>query len=52
MFNQSYNSLHQGGKLYLVYNQNMRYGEKLQKNFSEVEILEKEKNYAVIKATK
>jgi 16S rRNA (guanine1207-N2)-methyltransferase len=52
MFNQSYQSLRQGGELYLVYNQNMRYEEKLQKKFSKVEILEKEDNYAVTRATK
>lgn len=52
MFDQSYKSLRQGGELYLVYNQNMRYEEKLQKKFREVEILEKENNYAVTRATK
>lgn len=52
IFNQSYQSLRQGGELYLVYNQNMRYEEKLQKKFSKVEILEKEDNYAVTRATK
>lgn len=52
MFNQAYQSLRQGGELYLVYNQNMRYEEKLQKKFKEVEILEKEDNYAVTRATK
>jgi 16S rRNA G1207 methylase RsmC len=52
MFNQSYQSLRQGGQLYIVYNQNMKYEEKLQKKFSEVEILEKENNYTVTRATK
>jgi len=52
IFQQSYNSLNQGGKFYIVYNQNMRYGEKLQKKFSEVEILENQDNFYVVEAIK
>ena len=52
MFEQSYKALRNGGSLYLVYNQNMRFEEKLSKMFSETETLEKADNYLVLKAIK
>lgn len=52
MFNESYKALNEGGYLYLVYNQNMRFEDKLSKKFERIEILAEEDNYIVIKATK
>jgi 16S rRNA (guanine1207-N2)-methyltransferase len=52
MFQQAHKSLKRGGKLYLVYNQNMNYEQQLEKIFSKVEILNKKNNYAVTRTTK
>jgi len=52
MFSESHRALKDGGSLYLVYNQNMRFEEKLSNIFSEAEKLEKADNYVVLEAIK
>lgn len=52
MFNQSHKVLRNGGELYLVYNQNMEFEDKLSQIFRKTEILEKSNNYLVLKAIK
>jgi 16S rRNA (guanine1207-N2)-methyltransferase len=52
MFSESHRALKDGGSLYLVYNQNMRFEEKLSDIFSETEKLEKSDNYVVLEAIK
>jgi len=52
MFQQAHKSLKRGGKLYLVYNQNMNYEQQLEQIFDKVEILEEKDNYAVTRAVK
>lgn len=49
---RAHNSLKKGGELYIVYNQNMKYENKLEQIFSKVKILEKKNNYSVAKAVK
>lgn len=52
IFQNSYQRLRKGGELYIVYNQNMNYEQKLEQIFSKVEILEKKDNYSVTRAVK
>lgn len=52
MFQQAHKSLKRGGKLYLVYNQNMRFDDQLSEMFDAAEILEEKENYRVLKAVK
>lgn len=41
MFDEAYSALGNGGELYLIYNQNMRYEDQLKQKFSKVETLGK-----------
>jgi 16S rRNA (guanine1207-N2)-methyltransferase len=52
MFQQAHKSLKRGGKLYLVYNQNMGFEDQLSEMFDTTEILEEKDNYRVLKAVK
>lgn len=52
MFDEAYSALRNGGELYLVYNQNMRYEYQLNQKFSKVEIMVKQSNYTISKAVK
>ena len=52
MFRQAHKSLKRGGKLYLVYNQNMRFEDQLSEMFDAAEILEEKNNYRILKALK
>lgn len=52
MFEESYRKLRPGGKLYLVYNQNMKFEEQLDEKFETTEVLEKKDNFLVLKASK
>ncbi|MFB6208924.1 MAG: methyltransferase [Candidatus Nanohaloarchaea archaeon] len=50
IFQESYNRLKEGGRLYLVYNQNMSFENQLREIFEEVNVLEEEDNYIVVEA--
>ncbi len=52
IFKNSHKRLRNGGKLYLVYNQNMGYENQLEQIFSQVEILENQDNFYVVEAEK
>ncbi len=52
MFQQAHKSLKRGGKLYLVYNQNMGFEDQLSEMFDTTEILEEKDNYRILKAVK
>lgn len=52
MFQHAHESLKCGGKLYLVYNQNMRFEDQLSEMFDTTEILEEKDNYRILKAVK
>jgi|GEM_PF-342985 len=52
MFDEAYSALENGGELYLVYNQNMKYEDQLNQKFSKVEIVEEKDNYAVTRTIK
>ncbi len=52
IFKNSHKCLKEGGKLYLVYNQNMSYESQLEQIFSQVKILENQDNFYVVEAEK
>lgn len=52
IFGHSYEALRKGGNLYLVYNKNMGYEDKLSQKFSNTETLTEENNYKILKAQK
>jgi 16S rRNA (guanine1207-N2)-methyltransferase len=52
IFQQSHQQLNQNGELWIVYNQNMNYQEKIQKIFNKTEIKAKKDKFKVLKAKK
>ena len=52
LFEEAHKHLHSSGSLYIVYNQNMNYEDKLSGMFAETEVLDEEDNYRVLKAVK
>ncbi|MFB6203204.1 MAG: methyltransferase [Candidatus Nanohaloarchaea archaeon] len=52
MFHGAHSVLRDGGELYVVYNANMRYGERLGEFFSSVEVLAEDDGFRVAKAVK
>jgi len=52
MFRQAYSSLNEEGELWLVYNQNMHFENKLPDDFDSTEVIAQEYNFIVLKAVK
>lgn len=52
MFRESFHALKEGGELFIVYNQNMRFEDDLERIFTDVEIVAEKDNFRVAKAVK
>ena len=52
IFHESFNHLREGGKLYLVYNQNMNFEGKLSDIFRETSTVVEKENFKLLKASK